>query len=82
MPELIIKYKNKRALEALKDFSRYFDFSIIMPTEKTKRKTIEINGVTIVAADSTVNTSELESVFSRGNFDAKQIREKSWQRNK
>ena len=82
MPELIIKYKNKRALDALIDFSRYFDFSIIMPSKKTKREVIEINGVTVLTADSTINTSELESVFSSGDVDAKKIRETTWQRSK
>ena len=36
MPELLIKYKNKRAKEALIDFSKYFDFSIVQKEVKKK----------------------------------------------
>ena len=38
MPELLIKYKNKRAKEALIDFSKYFDFSIVQNEVKKKVK--------------------------------------------
>ena len=38
MPELLIKYKNKRAKEALIDFSKYFDFSIVQQEVKKKAK--------------------------------------------
>jgi hypothetical protein len=81
MPELIIKYKNKKTLEALLDFAKYFDFSIIMPF-KSKEKIINLNGVSIIPADSTVDTSELEAIFSSKNLDAKELRQKAWQRTK
>ncbi len=81
MPELIIKYKSKKTLDALLDFAKYFDFSIIMPS-KSKGRIAKINGVSILKADSSVDTSELESIFSSKNIDAKELRHKAWQRTK
>jgi len=79
MPELIIKYKNKRTLEALRDFSKYFDFSI-EKRKKTKKAEFNIKGVTIVPADSSVDTKELEDIFSNKSIEAKQLRQNAWQR--
>ena len=42
MPELIIKYKSKKTLDALINFSKYFNFSIIFPS-KSPKKTTKIN---------------------------------------
>jgi hypothetical protein len=81
MSELTIKYKNKRTLDALLEFAKYFDFSIILPS-KSKGKISEINGVSIIRANNSIDTSELETIFSTNNFDAKEIREKAWKRKK
>ena len=82
MPELIIKYKNKKTLEVLKDFSKYFDFSVVIPQIITKEKASGSNGVKIIPADKTIDTSELETIFSNKNLDAKQLRNEAWLRNK
>lgn len=79
MPELTIKYKNKRTLQALMDFSKYFDFSIVLPKNKLPNESI-IKGVTIIPADSSIDTTEMESVFSKRKLDPKQLRKESWQR--
>jgi hypothetical protein len=76
MPELIIKYKSKKTLDALLDFAKYFDFSIILPS-KSKEKITKINGVSIIPADNSIDTSELESIFSAKNIDAKELRQKT-----
>ena len=39
MPEVIIKYKNAKVLEALKDFAKYLDFVVELPKAKKKAKT-------------------------------------------
>jgi len=80
MPEVVIKYKNKRSLEALMDFSKYFEFSVINPPKAGKKKAMDTNGVTIIAADSSVDTSELEAIFSDKQVDAKKLRNMAWQR--
>ena len=82
MPELVIKYTNKRTLAALMDFAKYFEFSIVTPSPKQKEKSIKINGVTVLLADSSVDTSDLESIFSNKNLNAKQLRQDAWQRNR
>ncbi len=81
MPELVIKYKSKRALDALIDFSKYFDFSVVLPA-KLKKGQNKINGVTIIPADGTIDTSELETIFSNKNIDARKLRQDAWQRTK
>jgi hypothetical protein len=80
MPELVIKYKSKRTLEVLLDISRYFGFSVILPKKPKPEKEFQLNGVTILAADKTIDVSELENVFTGKGFDAKQLRSDSWQR--
>ena len=81
MPEITIRYKNKRTLEALLDFARYFDFSVIMPSKK-EEKTIKMNGVTLLAADSSVDPAGLEDIFTARKLDAGEIRRNAWQRRK
>ena len=82
MPELVIKYTNKRTLAALMDFAKYFDFSIVTPSSNQKKKSTKINGVTVLLADSSVDSSDLEPIFSNKNLDAKQLRHNAWQRNR
>ena len=81
MPEIIIKYKTQKTLEALKDFAKYFNFSIANSKDKKKNK-LQINGVAIIAGNSLVNVSELESVFSNKNINARMLRNQSWHRTK
>ena len=82
MPELVIKYKDKKTLDALIDFSKYFEFSIVDPPISRKSNTSSINGVTIIPADSSVDTGELEAIFSGKHLDAKKLREDAWQRSR
>lgn len=79
MPELIIKYKSKKTLDALLDIAKHFDFSIVFPNNQ-KGKITKINGVSIIPADGSIDTSELETIFSEKRIDAKELRQKSWQR--
>lgn len=81
MPELVIKYKSNKTLEALLNIAKYFDFSI-EKTEKIKKNKINnTNGVVIIPADSSVNISELETIFSNKHIDFQNIRNKAWLRN-
>lgn len=82
MPEVVIKYKNKRTLEALLDFAKYFEFSVILPKSSAKVKSLKFNGVSVIPADSSVDTSELEKIFSNQNLDSKKLRQNAWQRSK
>ncbi len=81
MPELTIKYKNKKTLDILMDIAKYFDFSIAKPAKKSKGKNTHINGVTLIPADSSVDTTELQNIFTNKGLDAQQLRKEAWQRN-
>ena len=41
MPALVIKYKNPKVSEALMDFSKQLDFSIVQPFSKKAAKKIK-----------------------------------------
>lgn len=83
MPEIVVKYKNKRTLEALRDFAKYFDFEISSPDllEK-KEKQFNLNGVTIIPADNSVDTTELTELFTGKNIYPLELRKEAWQRRK
>lgn len=81
MPEIIVKYKSNRTLEALKDFAKYFDYEILLPdTEINKDKQSSLNGVTIIPADSSVDTSDLSKIFTGKNINSEQLRNEAWKR--
>jgi hypothetical protein len=83
MPEIIVKYKNKRTLEALKDFAKYFDYTISSSASESKKiKKINLNGVTIISADSSVDTSALTEIFTGKNVNPSHLRNDAWQRKK
>lgn len=82
MPELTIKYKTKKTLEALIDFSKYFGFSIISTDKPQKARKTKVNGVTVVHGDSSIDISELGTIFTNRKIDAKQLRKTAWQRNR
>lgn len=83
MPEITVKYKNKRTLDALRDLAKYFDY-VISSTgfEKNRKKQISLNGVTIIPADSAIDASELTTIFTANNINPVQLREEAWQRKK
>ncbi len=87
MPEVIITYKNAKTLEALKDFAKYFDFSISTPKKKSPSKKegdriYFVNGVPIKKGDDSIDMTGLKQVFTGKNIDAKELRKKAWQRKK
>ncbi|MEI7983644.1 MAG: hypothetical protein WCI71_18495 [Bacteroidota bacterium] len=79
MPEVVIKYKNIKTLELLKDLSKYFDFILSTP-KSVKNKETSINGVTMISADPNIDVSSLTEIFSGKNIDAESLRIKAWQR--
>ena len=81
MPQIIINYKNLKTLEALQDFAKYFDFSIQNIEKSTPQKT-SLNGVSIIKGDKTIDLSEMSKIFTGKNINAKELRQKGWERNK
>jgi hypothetical protein len=81
MPEVVIKYNSERALNALIELAKYFDFVISFQKTK-KKKEILINGVSVIPANSSVNTSAMTKIFTGKNITAKELRARAWQRKK
>ena len=79
IPEVVIKYKNVKTLELLKDLSKYFDFILSTPKSGNKKE-ISINGVTMISADPNIDISDLSAIFSGKNIDAESLRIKAWHR--
>jgi hypothetical protein len=77
MPEIRIKYKKARTLKALKDFAKYFDY-VISPSPN--EKSVQVNGVTIIKGDVSINDSALSRVFTRKKIDARALRTSLWTR--
>ena len=82
MHEVVIKYRNPRTLQLLKDFAKHFDFAIFEIPKSKKKKDFSINGVSIVAGNSEIDTSSLNQIFTGKNIDAKTLRNNAWQRKK
>jgi len=82
MPEIIVKYKNKRTLEALKEFAKYFDLEILLARSKKKDNQMNLNGITIIPGDSSIDINDLSNIFSGRNIDPLALRKKEWQRKK
>ena len=82
MPEVIVKYKNKKTLAVLNDLAKYFGYSISAFSREVSRKQNDVNGVTIISADSSVDASDLTTIFTGKNIDAEQLRKEVWQRKK
>ncbi len=86
MPEVTIKYKNSKTLDALKELSKRFDFVISKPKSEKKKplpeNTFTINGVTVIRGNPSIDISEMSDVFTGKNINAKELRKAAWQRNK
>ena len=81
MPEIIVKYKDKRTLEALRDFAKYFDYEIALPESlENEENQINVNGVTILPAVSSVDTTELTDVFTGKDINPIELRQQAWQK--
>lgn len=82
MPEVIVKYKNKRTLESLKEFAKYFDIEILLAGSKKKDNQMNLKGITIIPGDSSIDINDLSNIFSGRNIDPLALRKKAWQRKK
>lgn len=83
MNEVVIRYKNKKVLDVLRDFAKYFEFTIVtVGSESEKKGETVINGVTILSGDSSVDTSELKDIFTGREFDSVKVRKDLWERSK
>ena len=79
MPEVIIKYKNTKALQALKDLAKYFDISIGKSPPATKKTGVQNkkNGLPISFAKDP-NVAALSGVWKGRNITLETLRKKAW----
>lgn len=80
MHEITIKYSDPKILGILRSISKYFNFIISLPKEK--KNELVINGVSIIPANSSIDTSDLSKIFTGKNINSKALRKESWQRRK
>ncbi len=75
MPELTIKYKNVRTLQALTDLARYFDFVIEQPVQNLKAK-----GKSKLPIDFADNPdlSALAGIWKEKEITLDELRKKAW----
>lgn len=57
-------------MEAINDF------------EKSTPQKTSLNGVSIIKGDKTIDLSEMSKIFTGKNINAKELRQKGWERNK
>ncbi|MBY0435423.1 MAG: hypothetical protein K2U26_15060 [Cyclobacteriaceae bacterium] len=80
MPEVIIKYKDNKALKVLEAIADYLDISISQ--RQVARTTSSINGVPVLESDKSIDVSSLGKIFTGRKINARELRTKSWQRRK
>lgn len=75
MPEIIVKYKNAKALRALMDFAKYFDFVIEKP--KQKKNVGEAASLPIDFAENP-DVTALAGIWKGKDISLNELREKAW----
>lgn len=88
MPEVIVRYKNRKALDALIGISRYLDLSVIFPEKKKAAvadspkvdTTEDVNGVTLVLPAEEADWEGMRKIFTGKDLDAAKIRHEAWKR--
>jgi hypothetical protein len=79
MPELVVRYSNQRTLQMLTDLAKYFDFEIAKPKAR-KKMNFQVNGVTVVSGDESIDISPLSAIYSGREIDSAKLRQSAWQR--
>ena len=78
MPEIIIKYKNEKALDALKDFAKAFDFILVKPKIKKKGNPHrDTDSLPIIFAQKP-NVTALAGIWKDKDISLGDLREKAW----
>ncbi len=77
MPEVIIKYKNAKVLEALKDFAKYLDFVVELPKAKKKAKSDIDPSLPIVFAEKP-DVTALAGIWKGRDISLEELRKNAW----
>lgn len=74
MPEVIIKYKSHKTLQALLDIAKYFDFTVTTPPKVVAGKT---SGLPIEFAQEP-NIMALAGIWKDKEITLEELRKKAW----
>jgi len=74
MPEIIIKYKTAKALNALKDLAKYFDFVLEKPESKKAAKTSSLP----ITFAKTPDVTALAGIWKGKDISLNELRKKAW----
>lgn len=75
MPELTIKYTDKKTLDVLRELAKSLNFSIKLKKDK------EVKTASIIPADPSIEISDIKEIFSKYNLNASKLRKDAWSRN-
>jgi len=80
MNRATIRYKDKKALDAVIDMGRHLDLSVDSP----ERSIEYINGIPMMKGGGNIEQAieELSDIFTGLNLDAKKLRREAWGREK
>ena len=77
MPEIIIKYKSAKTLQALNDFAKYFDFVIQKTKSKKEPAVVKKDALPIVFAEHP-DVTALAGIWKDKDISLAELREKAW----
>jgi len=80
MPEIVIKYKDKKVLQIMEDLSEFMNFTISKKVTNDIVGDPESNFNGFVPGDETANIEELRKVLTGKNLSAKNLRKSAWER--
>jgi len=78
MPEVLIKYKNERALKALQDLAKVFDMSIGVPTKNTEPQHEKQSAHLPISYAKNPDVTALAGIWEGRDIDLEELREKAW----
>jgi hypothetical protein len=78
MPEVIIKYKNAKALQALNDFAKYFDI-VVKKSKSAKRLSKEVKEQMLpITFAENPDVTALAGIWENKNISLDDLRNNAW----
>jgi hypothetical protein len=77
MPEIIVKYKNNKSLQALRDFAKYFDVVLESPNTKKAVGRKKKTSLPITYAENP-DIMALAGIWKGKNISLEKLRKKAW----
>ena len=78
MPEITIKYKNEKALQALQDLSRYFDFVVKKKAPAKKTHSEEKAGSLPITFAADPDVTALAGIWKGKDISLNDLRKNAW----